>query len=211
MSEQGEPGAISVEIERKYEAGGDIQTPDLAGIGPITVIESPQTFELDAVYYDTESLDLAHARVALRRREGGHDAGWHIKRSAEEGRTEQQWPLDDVATGRVPADVRAELASIVGDDDLIAVARVRNRRVVARLLDAAGHPIAELCDDHVTGENLVAGRSRRWREWEVELLAGAPETAVERGRLLDDIEEAVLAAGATLSETSSKLERALSA
>lgn len=43
-----------------------------------------ETFALDAQYYDTESLDLLASRVTLRRRTGGHDAGWHLKLPARE-------------------------------------------------------------------------------------------------------------------------------
>jgi hypothetical protein len=50
---------------------------------------------------------------------------------------------------------------------------------------------------------------RAWREWEVELLAAAPDTVEGRTRLLDGIERELLAAGARASASSSKLARAL--
>jgi len=213
MSEQ--HGTTTIEIERKYDVAADAGVPAFVGVGPIAVIEAPEIRELDAVYYDTADLALAHAHVALRRREGGPDAGWHIKRDVGEGRSEQHWPLGGERAGEgqasVPPLLRDAVHDLVGDADLVPVARVRNHRVVSRLLDAAGYPVAEYCDDHVTGENLVTGGSERWREWEVELSAAAPDTREERARLLDGLEVEVIAAGGHPSSSSSKLERALRA
>ena len=64
------------------------------------------------------------------------------------------------------------------------------------LQDAAGFEVAELSDDHVRSENLRSGGTQEWREWEVELLGGAPDTRERRNALLDEIEERLLAAGA---------------
>ncbi|WP_242418751.1 CYTH domain-containing protein, partial [Frankia sp. CpI1-P] len=40
---------------------------------------APRTVTLDAVYYDSDDLRLARNQITLRRRTGGHDAGWHLK------------------------------------------------------------------------------------------------------------------------------------
>lgn len=216
-------GTSTIEIERKYDVTETADVPAFVGVGPIAVIEAPEVRELDAVYYDTAGFALAHARVALRRREGGPDAGWHIKRDVEEGRMEQHWSLaiesDEHrssgahADGRpsVPALLIEEVAALIGDAELMPVARVRNHRVVSRLLDAAGYPVAEYCDDHVTGENLTTGGRDTWREWEVELSAAAPDSRRARTELLDGLEQVVLAAGGHPSQSSSKLERVLKA
>ena len=219
-------GTSVIEIERKYDVGEDSTEPAFVGVGPIAVVEVPEVRELDAVYYDTADLGLAGAHVALRRREGGPDAGWHIKREAEEGRLEEHWPLGvDAGAGAsgggvdaftearasVPQQLRDAVRPLIGDADLVPVARVRNHRVVRRLLDAAGYPVAEYCDDHVTGENLASGASETWREWEVELSAAAPDSARKRAELLQGLEEVVLAAGGHPAKASSKLERALNA
>jgi CHAD domain-containing protein len=87
------------------------------------------------------------------------------------------------------------------------VATVHTRRVVHRLLDREGRPLAELADDTVTGQRLAAGAGTApaelaWREWEVELFSA--EEA-----LLDAVEERVLAAGARPAKSSSKLARLL--
>jgi len=207
-----------IEIERKYDVEEAPTVPDLVGAGTIAVIDVPEIIELDALYYDTDEFDLAHNRTALRRRSGGSDAGWHIKSAepGDEGRTELHWPLasdgdqTDAATpSTVPAGVREQVEHLVSGRALHPVARVRNRRENRRLLDAAGYPVAELSDDHVNAENLMDGSVRSWREWEVELLAAAPDTRSKRTELLDTIEGILLAAGATPSTSSSKLARAL--
>lgn len=208
-------GTTTIEIERKYDVTAEAGEPAFVGVGPIAVIEVPEVRELDAVYYDTERLALALAHVALRRREGGPDAGWHIKRDAGEGRTEQHWPLGEERgteeTASVPSWLSDEVRDLTAGQRLRPVARVRNRRVVSRLLDAAGYPVAEFCDDHVTGQNLMTGGSETWREWEVELSAAAPDSRRGRIELLDGLEAAVLRAGGTPASSSSKLERALRA
>lgn len=208
-------GTSTIEIERKYDVTETAEEPAFVGVGPIAVIEAPEVRELDAVYYDTPDLTLARAHVALRRREGGPDAGWHVKRDVEEGRSEQHWPLGEAGAGEgqpsVPPVVMDEVGELVGEARLVPVARVRNHRVVRRLLDAAGYPVAEYCDDHVTGQNLLSGATESWREWEVELSAAAPDSRRARTELLDGLESVVVAAGGSPSTSSSKLERALNA
>jgi inorganic triphosphatase YgiF len=202
-----------VEIERKYDVGEGIEVPDLIGARPIAVVEAIEIIELTAVYFDTAELHLARGRTALRRREGGSDAGWHIKskQPADEGRTELHWPLETGAGGPdgVPAEVLAHVEHLAGAHELHPVARVVNHRENRRLLDAAGYPVAELSDDHVSAENLIDGSRRTWREWEVELLAAAPDTRAKRAKLLDAIEGILLDAGAEVSTSSSKVARAL--
>lgn len=194
------------EIERKYDVSGTTQTPDLTGVGPVATVGDIEVRELDAVYFDTAALSLAGQRIALRRREGGTDAGWHVKRPADEGRTEQHWPLGG-SSNAVPEDIAASL----GAADLVPIARVRNRRENRELFDVHGAAVAELSDDHVTAQNLLDGTMRSWREWEVELLGAAPDTRAARTALLDRIEEALFDAGARPSSSSSKLARALGA
>ncbi|WP_434317029.1 CYTH domain-containing protein [Leifsonia sp. P73] len=197
-----------LEIERKYDVDGDLRPPQLVGIGAIAVESEPETAELVATYYDTTELRLARQRVAVRARRGGSDEGWHVKLPpTEEGRPELHWPLGDGE--EPPADLREVIREQLGDGVLIPVARVTNRRDTTILKDAAGFELAELCDDHVRSENLRTGASDAWREWEVELLSGAPDSREGRTALLDGIEAELLAAGARPSASSSKLQRAL--
>src|SRR5215467_16034087 len=99
----------NLETERKYEAGADAVLPDLAGLPGVAATSGPQEFQLDADYFDTADLRLLRAGITLRRRRGGHDAGWHLKLPAgPHTRREIRLPLGR-AGGRVPA----ELASLV--------------------------------------------------------------------------------------------------
>lgn len=197
-----------LEIERKYDVDGDLRPPQLVGVGAIAVESRPETAELVATYYDTADLRLARQRVAVRARRGGSDEGWHVKLPPTgEGRPELHWPLGDGV--EPPADLREVIREQLGDGVLIPVARVTNSRDTTLLKDAAGFELAELCDDHVRGENLQTGASDAWREWEVELLSGAPDSRERRTALLDGIEAELLAVGARPSASSSKLQRAL--
>ena len=205
------PHTSQLEIERKYDVDEETLPPALVGVGAIAVEGEPTTDELVATYLDTAGLDLARARIAVRARSGGGDEGWHVKLPPEEeGRRELHWPLGD---GTTPP---AELVQAVREHlpegvalELTPLARIRNTRVTVLLQDAAGFDLAELCDDHVRGENLRTGHSDAWREWEVELLSGAPDTREGRTALLDGIEARLLEAGARHAATASKLQRAL--
>ncbi len=207
-----------VEIERKYDVDEGTVPPRLVGAGPVALESAPETVELVAVYFDTPGLDLAHNRIALRVRHGGGDAGWTVKLPGDEGRTEISWPLGEAegpepGAVRPPAEVVDAVRSYIGDASLEPLARVTNTRTTVILQDAAGFAIAELCDDHVRSEGLRgpqdSSAARAWREWEIELLRGAPDTRERRTALLDDIEARILEAGARVSVSSSKLARAL--
>jgi len=206
------PQHSQVEIERKYDVDENTEPPFLVGVGAVATGSKPETAELVATYFDTADLALAHAKVAVRVRRGGADEGWHVKLPAEEGRTELHWALTD--GDDVPAELIASIGQVapdarIGDARLVPIARVTNTRTTVVLQDAAGFDLAEFCDDHVTSENLRTGGTQTWREWEVELLSGAPDTRSGRTALLDEIEERVLAAGAVVSASSSKLQRTL--
>ena len=197
-----------LEIERKYDVDDEARPPALVGVGAIAVESEPHTAELVATYYDTDDLTLASARIAVRARRGGADEGWHVKLApGEEGREELHWPLGD---GQLPP---AELVDAIHEHlsarPLVPVARVINERTTVVLHDAAGFDLAELCDDHVRSENLRNGATDSWREWEVELLSGAPGRRQARTELLDGIEGRLFEAGARPSASASKLQRAL--
>jgi len=100
----------SIEVERKYDVADETPLPDWTTLPGVVAVGDPDPRELDARYLDTSDAALARARTALRRRTGGPDAGWHIKRSTPEGKHETRWPLDEVgddAEVRVPTDVEA--------------------------------------------------------------------------------------------------------
>ncbi len=210
-SDDAEPSR-SVEVERKYDVDDDTKLPDwtaLPGVGSVGVAE---VRALDARYFDTEDLSLARARVALRRREGGPDAGWHVKISAADGRHEWHWPLDaapqpeDDLTVPVPDQVAAAVAPwAVGR--FLPLARIRNSRTAYALLDAGGALVAEMVDDRVTAVAQRRGVETSWREWEVELGPAAPADVEAFFAAVDDV---VRGAGGRPAASDSKLARALS-
>jgi len=208
-------GHEQTEIERKYDVDDSSAVPQFGGaaqVAGVAEVVEHEPFTLTAVYYDTENHDLARQRIVLRRREGGTDAGWHLKRPAEEGRTEVHWPLDvaDAAdVDSVPAAVLEPVRALVRDRPLSPLARLTTERRTLELRDHAGRPLAEIADDQVSASDARGGTYRKWREWEVELLAGAPDTRKKRTRLLDLLEESLLAAGARPSTSVAKIARAV--
>ena len=74
-----------VEIERKFDVDQTFALPDLTGVPGVAEVRAPVEHALEAAYYDTADLRLARARVTLRRRTGGVDAGWHVKLPATAG------------------------------------------------------------------------------------------------------------------------------
>ena len=192
------------EIERKYDVDEAAVLPDLGGIARV---EPAGEVELEAEYFDTETGDLAARRIVLRRRRGGADEGWHIKLPAAEGRTELHWPLTDDDT--VPAAIVDRVRSRVRGRELAVIARLRTRRVLSRLVDDTGAALVEIADDTVSATDVGTGILRIWREWETELLDGAPDTEAGRTALLDRVGERLVAAGAAVSASRSKLATAL--
>ncbi|WP_449279267.1 CYTH domain-containing protein [Leucobacter sp. GX0328] len=207
----------SIEIERKYEVPTALALPDAAALAAAGFAAAePRTFALRAVYYDTEHGDLAQHRLALRRREGGPDAGWHLKHKNRTGAHEFQWPESD----EMPAGLRDEVARRIGaEPELTPLAELRTERTVVLLHSAPSTPSAprtpdvpprggaetaviELVDDRVRTHDLRTGAHRAWREWEAELVPGA-DTA-----LLDVLEALLCEAGASASPSPAKIARA---
>ena len=196
-----------LEIERKFDVDETFVLPDLACVPGVAEIRGPVEHALEAEYYDTPDLRLARARVTLRRRTGGTDAGWHVKLPSTAGvRRELHFPLGRAA--RTPPKAVAEpVLGIVRQAPVGQVALLRTRRMVTELVDGEGRVLAELADDHVTGTALPAGPGEAavvtvWREAEVELVDGDEE-------LLAVLGEALVAAGARPADSPSKLARVL--
>ena len=191
------------EVERKYEVGEATIFPTLADLDGVSSMGQAVEHDLEAVYYDTAELDLARHGTTLRRRTGGHDAGWHLKLpKVGDTRTELHRPLGR-ATTTVPEQLLGHVRPLVRGRRLVPVARVRTRRLEHTVLGAGGVALAQVCDDHVHAERLHGpSLVRDWREWEVELVDGDPA-------LLDLVERRLLAAGATPASVASKLARSL--
>ncbi|GGF25029.1 CYTH and CHAD domain-containing protein [Subtercola lobariae] len=198
---------VHVEIERKYDVDDTVSVPDLSGVSSIAQVSEPETATLQAVYYDTDRLDLASQRIVLRRRVGGADEGWHIKLPGDEGRLELHWPLGEESP--IPAAVLDLVLVHVRDRELSPVARLTTTRTTFCLFDADGLGLAEVADDLVSAVDETTGLLRVWREWEVELTDNAPGSPKKREALLDAIEKRLAEVGATPSKSISKLAHAL--
>ena len=201
----------SVEIELKFDVDDTTPLPDWSRLPGVAAVDGAELRELDADYFDSDDLTLAHAGYAVRRRTGGPDEGWHIKgpRGADGGRLEQQWPLGE--TEAIPDAVATALAPVTGVAGFAPIARIRNRRLAYGLRDDAGQVVAEFVDDHVVATDERTGRERTWREWEFELGPAAPVDPEERAALFRAAEAAVEAAGGRAAASASKLARALGA
>ncbi|MEW1705713.1 CYTH domain-containing protein [Microbacterium sp. NPDC089190] len=210
----GPNGSSNVEVETKYDVDDDTPLPDWSTLPGVATVGDPEPRDLDARYLDTPAADLARAGVAMRRRLGGPDAGWHVKGPAEgAGRTETQWPLeaDDVdpeADPIVPPAVQ-DAVSAIARPPFAALARLRNHRTAYALRDAEGNEVAEFVDDRVRARDERRGVESSWREWEVELGAAGPTDDEGRAAFFAAVDAAVFAAGGRPAASGSKLARAL--
>jgi len=195
------------EIERKFDVEETFALPDLSAVPGVASVGAPVVHELAASYYDTSDLRLAHAKITLRRRTGGTDAGWHVKLPASAGaRLELQSPLGR-ALKAPPRAVLAPVVGIVRRAIPAQVATLHTRRTVVTLLAEDGRVLAEVADDQVTGTALPARAGEAavvttWREVEVELVDGDEE-------LLGAVGAELELSGARPSDSPAKLTRVL--
>ncbi|PPH41287.1 hypothetical protein C5C86_08000 [Rathayibacter sp. AY1E4] len=194
---------VQTEVERKYDVDAGTRLPDLSGTGSVASVRTEEPVTLRAEYFDTAERALSRARITLRRREGGSDQGWHVKLPGSSGRTEIHAEL--TASRTVPSAVREPVLGQVGRAPLEPLALLETVRSITRALDSHGRELAEIADDLVTARDQRTGRERRWREWEVELVDVPGD---EGERVLDAIEQRLLAAGARPAASASKLARA---
>lgn len=199
-------GTRFVEREHKLDVDASFEVPDVqAALGNGFVATAQHSTVLEATYYDTADLALFHAGIALRRRSGGDDAGWHLK--LYEGhpgeRTEVQLPLSR-GDKTVPAELTRQLPrSLSKKLDFQPVLRLRTERTTTELSDAAGKAVGELADDRVLATRLDDGHASHWRELEIEVKGADTSPA------LASLEVFLLARGATPSSHDSKLARGL--
>jgi hypothetical protein len=196
----------TVEVERKYDVDVRTPLPRWDAIPGVEAVTAGEVRALDARYFDTAGGELARAGVALRRRTGGPDEGWHVKGPRQgDGRLELGWPLGE---GDALPDAVAATVSDWTTAPLAPLARIENDRT-AYLLTGRGGVVAEFVDDRVRATDLRDGTQREWREWEMELGPAAPTDDAGRAAFFDAVERAVLAAGGRESASGSKLARAL--
>ena len=214
-----------LEIEQKFDVDPDFERPDFAAVTAGVAAAAPVVHHLSATYFDTADGRLQAAKITLRRRVGGTDAGWHLKLPAGgslpddarlpdgvSARREVREPLDaeeaDGASAHVvPGRLASRVAEVTGGLPLAPIATLVTERTVVTLTSADGTVQAEIADDLVTAQRLSATASAeplRWREVEVEVPAAAP--ALQRA-----VADRLLAAGARPAGHGSKLARLLSA
>jgi inorganic triphosphatase YgiF len=194
------------EIEVKYAVDERAVMPDLAAVPGAASVERSEPVRLEAVYFDTADRVLVRARIALRRRTGGHDAGWHVKLPAAVGRTELQAPIDPGAPDVLPEVLRELVATRIRSAPLEPIARIATDRTATVLKDASGAGAVEVVDDRVTSTDVAAGIVRTWREWEVEQVG---DDAAASAVLLAATDPLLQAAGARISPSPAKLAQAL--
>ncbi|AQZ68677.1 CHAD domain containing protein [[Actinomadura] parvosata subsp. kistnae] len=191
---------MGIEIEDKFDVPPEYELPDLGGLADTV---GPKSYQLVALYFDTPDLRLAARGVTLRRRRGGADAGWHLKLPKTKGaRQEITHPLTRSARD-VPYELSELVRAYTRGAELKVVAELETRRSVTLLKDGETR-LVEIADDRVKG--TVYGdqpRIVRWREVEAELLEGGTQ------QLLAKVGKRLRKAGATPSESSSKLEKLL--
>jgi CHAD domain-containing protein len=195
-----------LEIETKYDVDAAFELPALDGLDGVVSVDPVVEHGLEAVYHDAADLRLLRARVTLRRRTGGPDAGWHLKLPAGTARRELHAPLGR-AVKKPPQAVVAPVVGILRGAPTVPVAILHTRRVVTALRDESGRLLAEVADDTVTATVPAAGPGRpaeahSWREVEVELGNGG-------AALMAAVGERLTAAGARPSESASKVGRVL--
>jgi CHAD domain-containing protein len=191
------------ETEIKYEAGAGVPLPAFDVLPQVAGTRQAATEQLDAEYFDTADLHLIRAGITLRRRRGGHDAGWHLKLPAgPHTRREIRLPLGRSRT-RVPDELGRLVRVHTRGGELRSVAMISTSRQRQLLLDGSGHSLAEVASDDVTARATVgAARESQWHEVEVELTGGGQDVLAAADRLLRR-------AGLNRSGQSAKLARAL--
>ncbi|WP_042369377.1 CYTH and CHAD domain-containing protein [Streptacidiphilus neutrinimicus] len=191
---------------------------DLTATRPAAVAraEAGDTEILDAVYFDTPDHRLLRRGVTLRRRAGGHDAGWHLKLPGEHGgRREIGRPLRDGGTEEeIPQELSALACAYARGGPLEPVAHLLTHRRRVLWLDAKERPLAELAADHVAARVLDGAGTgtgtpaqpelSTWDETEVELVDGD-------AKLLDAAARKLTERGLHPADRGVKLARALRA
>lgn len=211
----GPVGRAQVEVERKLEVPTGWVMPELGDTGNVGDAGAPEVVHQSATYLDTPWLGLLDAKHTLRRRTGGSDAGWHLKKPGKgAGRIEMYEPLGEGAgedAVRVPGVLREEVNRVIGLEPLTPVCRLDTTRTKRPVYGRGENApvLLEVVDDEVEAEILLDGDDarpwrevRRWREVEVEIVEGdEADLDVVVGQLLDS--------GCTVSRRPSKLATAL--
>jgi CHAD domain-containing protein len=166
--------AVNVnETEIKYDAPAGAILPRLQDLPQVARISGPDEEQLEAEYYDTDDLRLIRAGITLRRRQGGDDAGWHLKLPLG-GDTRREIRLPPGQAGRqVPGELADLVRARTRREPLRPVAQMTTTRRRLILLDPAGCSLAEVVADDVSARTLGDSTTvSSWHEVEVELTGG---------------------------------------
>lgn len=189
------------EVELKFRVHPLFTLPDLSNVADR--VEEQPPIDLTAVYHDTEALSLFRWRVTMRRREGGIDAGWHLKLPVPDGhegvRDELHAPLSAGEVGQVPAELVDIIAPLIQDQPLAPVVELRTRRIPHIFFSDEGTALIELVDDTVQVIDHTGAIVSVFREIEIELQDHNTQAARDAMTAACD---ALIAAGATPGSTS---------
>jgi CHAD domain-containing protein len=190
-----------VEREDKYEVPEGFVLPDLEELLPEGGRLERADHHLENTYFDTPSAHLAQFGITLRQRQGGPDAGWHLKVPDDDARVEIS---DSSQAEALPTSLLRLVAGVRAGEDVAPVAQVSVERSVVRLLSRKGSALVEVADDRVSGTTMGSeARLSSWREIEVELKSEDAHQLQER------LGQRLVAAGARPSGYGSKLRRTL--
>ncbi len=166
-----------IEREFKLAAAGGIVLPDLTDSAPGVTVRQKETVQLEAVYYDTQTLALARWGVTLRSRSGEPGPVWTLKlpvSSADSALSRHEIMFDE-PVGPVPATVRRAVKAYTRSHTLGPVVRLQTERTQF-VVELDGQPLAHLCDDTVVADG-AAEPVTVFREIEVELVDAERDAA----------------------------------
>ena len=200
-----------VELERKFDVPEGVTSPSFDGLAWVSKVDKKPTQTLEAVYFDTAKRDLSANRIALRRRTGGSDAGWHLKLPSAPGESAEARTEFHAALGpEIPPELRDMVLAIVRDRPLVPVARIVNNRTVTLIHGPDGAALAEFCDDHVVACRIDTNggpeAEQHWREWELEAVDAGNDDAAG---VLNRLSNRLFDAGAVTAGHGSKLAKVL--
>lgn len=189
-----------LEEERKYEVDAAFQLPDLSACAPEggRLIQRPP-LRLRATYYDTADLRLARSGASLRFRRGD-DEPWTVKVPTDAPGIRNEISMPGTPTSPPPR--LLDLVTVYTRGAAVAPVTVLNTlRQTYQLCDRDDRVAVEVVDDTVS---VQEGRrvALRFREIEAERKAG-------KARLLDQVEAALVDAGAITGGFTPKHVRAL--
>ncbi|HEY3905999.1 MAG TPA: CYTH and CHAD domain-containing protein [Streptosporangiaceae bacterium] len=192
------------ETEIKYELPPGLALPKLDTLASISRVRRAATEDLEAQYFDTDDLRLIHAGVTLRRRVGGHDAGWHLKTPVgPHTRREIHSPLRDGDDLQVPDELAELILVHTRGKSVRPQAVIKTQRQRLLLLGKSGNSLAELAIDDVRAHSEGGDPTARgWQEVEFELTGGD-------GELLREADQCLLLGGLTRSAQLAKFARAM--